>query len=243
MMSKTIVYLTDTHLNETGPAEHGADERQNWQMVLADLTTRKIDQIVFGGDIGLFSAYPDFFESLSDYSNVKITPGNHDTSAHVRLFFPNAVHSESGFYHSDEDDHFKYMFLDSSTDKISPEQMDWVESELQHSTKELIVFVHHPILPVDTPIDRKYPLENRAVLKDLLLRYAKHVTVFCGHYHVEDETSEDNIKQFVTPAVSYQIKKGTAEVEGDATYFGYRLIEIDGTKIETEVVVLYPDAF
>jgi 3',5'-cyclic AMP phosphodiesterase CpdA len=240
---RTIAYLTDTHLDEPTPATHGADERHNWQLALADLSTRPIDVVVFGGDIGLFSAYPDFFESLSGYPNLHVTPGNHDTSAQVRHFLPSASHSGSGFYHSEEDDDFKWIFVDSSTDKISPEQMAWLESQLQNCHKEILLFIHHPILAVDTPVDRKYPLENRAAFKDLLLRHTKKVTVFCGHYHIEDHTSEGNITQYVTPAISYQIKKGTIEMEGDATYFGYRLIEIDGTKIETEVITLYPDEF
>lgn len=241
---KTIAYITDTHLDEPGPGEHGADERHNWQTVLADLTTRKIDRIVFGGDIGLFAAYPDFFESLNAYPDLMVTPGNHDTSAHVRQFFPEKYHhSESGFYSSEEEGNMLWLFLDSSTDKISPEQMQWLEQQLSASDKEILLFIHHPILAVNTPVDRKYPLENRDGIKSLLLGYGKKVTVFCGHYHIEDETSQANIKQYVTPAISYQIKKGTVEMEGDATYFGYRMIYVDGTKIETEIVTLYPDEF
>lgn len=239
---KTIAYLTDTHLGETAPGEHGADEHYNWQTVLADLTTRHIDQVVFGGDIGAYAAYPEFFKALSDYPNLRVTPGNHDTSAQVRHFFPHLPHTESGFYHSEEDADFKSIFLDSSTDKLSPEQIEWFKIELQID-KPILLFIHHPVLKVDTPVDAKYPLENRDEIKELLLRHPKNVTIFCGHYHVEDETSEANIRQFITPAVSYQIKKGTIEIEGDATHFGYRIIETDGTKIETEVITLYPDEF
>jgi Icc protein len=241
-VNKTIAYLTDTHLDEPGPGEHGADQHHNWQIVLADLTTRKIDRIVFGGDIGAFSAYPGFFESLTDYPNLDVTPGNHDTSAQVRHFFP-SVHSESGFYHSRKGSDFKWIFLDSSTDKISPQQMDWFETELRDCNQPILLFIHHPILFVDTPVDRKYPLENRDELKKILLRHLHEVTIFCGHYHIEDETHDGNIHQYVTPAISYQIKKGTVEIEGDATYFGYRIIEIDAVKINTEVITLYPDEF
>lgn len=239
----TIAYLTDTHLDESGSAEHGADERHNWQLALADLSTRNIDLVIFGGDIGAYSAYPDFFESLSGYPNLDVTPGNHDTSAQVRHFFPNHIHSESGFYHAQEDENFKWIFLDSSTDKISPTQMDWFQKEIQDCDKDVLLFIHHPILKVDTAVDRKYPLQNRDAIVEMLLRHPKKTTVFCGHYHIEDETSQANITQYVTPAISYQIKKGTAEVTGDATYFGYRIIEIDATKIDTEVITLYPDEF
>jgi Icc protein len=241
---QSLFYFTDTHLHEATPGEHGADAHKNWNEILSELKLRNPDGVIFGGDIGAFSAYPEFFEALSDYKNLKVTPGNHDTSAHVRLFFPQqSVHSESGFYHDDESENLKWLFLDSATDKISAEQLEWLKSQLATTDKEVILFIHHPILAVDSPVDRKYPLENRDAVKDLLLRHQKQVTVFCGHYHVEDETSEGNIRQFVTPAVSYQIKKGTVEMEGDASYLGYRMIYVDGNTIDTETVVLYTDDF
>jgi len=236
--------MTDTHLNEDGPGEHGADAHKNWNTILSELAIQDPDQVIFGGDIGAFSAYPDFFEVLADFKNLHVTPGNHDTSAHVRQFFPLLPNqSKSGFYASEEDNGLKWIFLDSSTDKISPEQMDWLRNELTSTNLDIILFIHHPILAVDSAVDRKYPLENREEVAQLLTLYGKPVTVFCGHYHIEDMVTDGNITQYVTPAVSYQIKKNTAGIEGDATYFGYRMIYIDGKKIETEVIVLYPDNF
>lgn len=244
-MKRTIAYVTDTHLEEPGPGQHGADALKNWQMVLSDLESRTFDELIFGGDIGAFSAYPVFFETLSEFEKSFVTPGNHDTSAHVRQFFPDHDHvpGDSGFYAFREDDGYLSLFLDSSLNKISTPQLQWLEEKLVDSEKEILLFIHHPILPVDTPVDRKYPLENRDAVKKLLIAHGSPVTIFCGHYHVEDESTLANITQYVTPAVSYQIKKGTIELEGDATYFGYRLIEIEDGNIETKVVTLYPEGF
>jgi 3',5'-cyclic-AMP phosphodiesterase len=241
---KTIFYFTDTHLQEDGPGKHGADAHKNWNEILTELKLRNPDQVIFGGDIGLFSAYPEFFEALKDYPDLRVTPGNHDTSAHVRLFFSSdSDQSPAGFYSAAEDDDLKWLFLDSSTDKISSPQLDWLANELTATLKPVILFIHHPVLPVATAVDHKYPLENREAVKELLLKHQQPVTIFCGHYHIEDEAVQDNIRQFVTPAVSYQIKKNTVEIEGDASYFGYRMIYVDGSTIETEVVTLYPDDF
>lgn len=241
---KTIFYFTDTHLHEDGPGKHGADAHKNWNEILSELKLRNPDQVIFGGDIGLFSAYPEFFEALKDYRDLRVTPGNHDTSAHVRLFFSTGKeHNHAGFYSAEEDEDLKWLFLDSSTDKISDPQLDWLAHELASTLKPVILFIHHPVLPVATAVDHKYPLENREAVKALLLKHRQPATIFCGHYHIEDETSQDNIRQFVTPAISYQIKKNTVEIEGDASYFGYRMIYVDGDTIDTEVVTLYPDDF
>jgi Icc protein len=95
------------------------------------------------------------------------------------------------------------------------------------------------LLEIDTPLDRAgAALKDRQKLKALLGRTPCDVFAFCGHYHMEEERSEGNIRQFVTPAVSYQIVKRSARIETDAREVGYRIIEIDGREISTEVVRL-----
>lgn len=240
---KTIFYFTDPHLDEPSPGKHGADAHKNWNEILTELTMQDPDQLVVGGDIGAFSAYPEFFKTVSAFPKLRVTPGNHDTSAQVRNFFPDALPNETDFYLDEEDDDLKWLFLDSSTDKIGVEQLEWLKNQLATTQKEVILFIHHPILPVETPVDKKYPLQNRDIVKDLLLRHQQKVTIFCGHYHTEDHVTEANLVQYVCPATSYQIKKGTSEIEGDSDYFGYRMIYVDGNKIETEVILLYADDF
>ncbi len=238
---KTIAYLTDTHLDEPAPARHGADERRNWQLVLADLPAREIDAVVFGGDIGMASAYPEFFEALSSY-RLFVTPGNHDTSAQIAEFFPNATIARDGFYQACDMGDSRLIFLDSSTGIVGLGQLGWLAQQLE-TEKRVLLFVHHPILRVDTFVDRKYPMQNREEVGRLLRQHAQPVYVFSGHYHIADHTTEGNITQFVTPAISYQINKGTPKVKSDASYFGYRLIELTESGVGTEVITLYPDEF
>jgi 3',5'-cyclic-AMP phosphodiesterase len=64
------------------------------------------------------------------------------------------------------------------------------------------------------------------------------VSVFCGHYHMIDEACEADTRQFVTPAVSYQIIKQADPLRVDTSTFGYRILEIDGAEITSEVVLL-----
>ena len=64
------------------------------------------------------------------------------------------------------------------------------------------------------------------------------VAVFCGHYHMIDEACEASIRQFVTPAVSYQIIKQSDRLPVDTSTFGYRILELDGAEITSEIVLL-----
>ena len=101
--------------------------------------------------------------------------------------------------------------------------------------KTVVLFIHHSILEIDTPVDSMYPLQNRAAVKECLISSGKKITIFCGHYHLHDDRKIGKLRQIVTPASSFQIVKSADEFVVDATEFGYRIIEFKGGKIETEI--------
>lgn len=234
-MTKTIAYITDIHLDESYLAEIGVDARTNWQHILADVKAKGIHSIIFGGDIGEMAANAWFFESLKEY-DLQLTLGNHDTFAEVRKH----VHKEAwkdkteGYY-SVEDSYFKYVFLDSSNNAISVTQRLWLQAETS-THKPLLLFVHHPFFPVDTPVDRTYPLQNREMLQQILQQRKAPATLFCGHYHMQDEQTIGAIKQYITPAASYQMVKEAAEIQTDNTWFGYRIIHLTENAVLSEVI-------
>jgi Icc protein len=236
-MKKVIAYITDTHLDEDQPKKYGADARQNFQRIIDDVRGRDVDEIVFGGDIGELEAYPWFFETLSDTAlRCYLTPGNHDTAENIRKFYSNDyLRSGAEFCYSFESPDNLCIFLDSSVGNVSDTQLSWLGEQLL-TEKVIVLFLHHPILHVDTVVDRKYPLENRSAIRDLLLATGKQCYVFCGHYHTEDRAVNGNITQFVTPAVSYQIEKSTKETEANTTWFAYRLIYFEQGAVSTEIV-------
>ncbi len=103
--------------------------------------------------------------------------------------------------------------------------------------------VRHPVLEIDTPIDRHgaAPTDREGV-EALLGSVAREVVVFCGHYHVIDETCEADIRQFATPAISCQVVRRADRVRVDARTFGYRTVEFDGADVRTRCVVLTDSA-
>ncbi len=134
-----------------------------------------------------------------------------------------------------EDKNYQYLFLDTSTDELSKTQLNWLSMELSEN-KPLILFVHHPILEIETPVDKIYPLKNRQEIKSVLLNFKNNVTIFCGHYHMNDEQELSNIKQYTTQSMSFQLLKKAKEIEVDNENFGYRIIDICNDKIETELI-------
>ncbi|HNP19408.1 MAG TPA: metallophosphoesterase [Fulvivirga sp.] len=232
-----IAYITDLHLDEQFPKDHGVDARKNWQRILKDVALRNVDKIILGGDIGENSAHQWFFESLNEY-DWDITLGNHDQFPEVIKYVikNNKEINASEHYYSKKDDYFNYLFLDTSLEKISTQQFNWLENEIAER-KKIIIFVHHPILSVDTEVDRKYPLYGRKKIENLLHNCGQKVIIFCGHYHMADQSTSNNIEQFITPASSVQLVKNTKELVLSGEVFGYRIIEIDKDQIQSKVII------
>lgn len=134
-----------------------------------------------------------------------------------------------------EEGNFKFIYLDSSSNSFSPAQLNWLGQEL-NTDKKILLFIHHPVLEIKTPLDKiGAALKGRDEIKLLLSALQKEVLVFCGHYHMTDELTAGNIRQYSSPACSYQIVKLSEKIEIDTLTFGYRLITINGNHIETAV--------
>lgn len=234
---KHIAYVTDIHLDEAFPIENGVDARKNWLRILEDISYRGIVEVIFGGDIGEAKANPWFFESLKPF-NLKITLGNHDTFSEAIKHYDNKyLEEKKELYYSYENEFLKYIYLDSSAGEISPMQLNWLHAELL-TTKKILIFIHHPVLEVNVVVDKLYPLKNREEVKSVLKNVKNDIIVFCGHYHTTDDKKERNIQQLVTLAASYQIKKGTDTVNVENNTFGYRILNIEEDRVQTELVVI-----
>lgn len=231
---KTIAHITDVHLYEAFPLEQGIDPRANWNRMLTYLAEKGITDIVFGGDIGAESAHPLFFESLNAF-NVNLVLGNHDKNGTAAT----SAADKDGHYYLYEDDHYRYIVLDSSADRLYKQQVAWLRQAVR-TQKKIILFVHHPILAVPCYVESKYAMRNRNVVREILFQTGLEITVFCGHYHLEDERIEQNVRQLVTPAISYQMVKSRKKIIDNST-FGGRLIHISPEKIDTEVILFAND--
>ncbi len=239
---KRIALITDLHLMEEWSAKHGADADLNLKLILQDVGARGIRDIIFTGDIGHADAYQRFFALIKDF-HFTVIPGNHDKFADIKPhYFPEYLKTKSEMFHSTEDEYFKCIFLDSSSDSVSEVQLRWLENELV-TTKKVLLFIHHPVLQVLTAVDFKYPLVNREAVRDVLVRSSRDITVFSGHYHTDDFTKEENIIQYVTPAASVQMEKNPLEIVIHSRYYGYRIVELEGATLHTEVVLNHGDGF
>jgi Icc protein len=230
---RRIAFLTDVHLDEQFPIDNDVDPYENLRITLNDLSKRNITEIVVGGDIGEASSHEYFFDVLNQFS-FKVILGNHDKFDEVKKHFSRDA-DKPELYYKEEDDNCLYIFLDTSSDEISENQLNWLKSELNNG-KAVVLFVHHPVLAINTPVDILYPLKSRERLKSILLEHNNSVTIFCGHYHMNDEQEEDNVKQIITQSLSYQLEKDAPEIKILNSDFGYRIIEVNENKVEHRLI-------
>lgn len=230
---KQFAFITDIHLDEQFPIDNKVNPAKNFETILADIEKRKITDLIFGGDIGEPTAHNYFFDKLQNFS-LNLVLGNHDKFEKVKGYFSKDRNAQE-LYYKTEDENFQYIFLDTSDEQLSKPQLEWLKNELTEN-KALVLFIHHPVLEIAAHIDKLYPLKNREELKTVLLNFKKNVTIFCGHYHMNDEQKLKNIKQYTTQSMSFQVVKNATGLEIDNSNFGYRIIEIDNDKIETQTV-------
>ncbi len=251
MTIRTVAYFTDAHLgqkvhsggdtasNKMSYLDEPAEHRDNLKCVLNDIAEAGIREVIFGGDVGTRDSNKWFFETVGQYPfSLKLTLRNHDTFSRVRPYFHQRSVSDCELIYTEEDDFLKYIFLDTSSNSISKDQLSWLEEELSTS-KNVIIFSHHPILEIDTPVDKiGGALRERESVKNRLQISKRDITIFCGHYHRDDEAIDGNIRQFTTPAVSYQLNKTAGRVTIDKQSFGCRLITISGEAVDTKIAMM-----
>lgn len=253
---RRIAFFTDIHLgqqvhlsrDEKGVQAftyqaHGNTHVEELKIVLSDIVKRGITDVVFGGDIGLKSSNALFFELLATYGlQPKFILGNHDDLAEVSHYWSTDLFVHGGeLLYVEEDDAFRYLYLDTSSNAISDQQLNWVKGNLD-SSRKLIVFVHHPILAIHTPIDSLgAALKGRNELRKLLLDFQQESTIFCGHYHMEDLAVEQHIKQYTTLASSYQIEKMADEMQMNEQVFGYSILTIENAQVSRSLVTFTRD--
>lgn len=237
-MTKLTAHITDTHLDDKTALDRGGYPRKNLDDILSNIKLHDVNEIVFTGDIGEKPTYSSLFEKFENTElPYKAILGNHDDHSEAIKHLKHITsENESELYYSDEDDLYKYLYLDSSASVVSDAQLNWLKNEI-NTQKPIVVFIHHPVLGLNTGMDTMYPLGDRDKVKAILQECTKGVTIFCGHYHMPDDRQEGNIRQYITPSVAFQVKKDSQAIEINVDSFGYRLISFGKEGISTKLVI------
>jgi len=227
--------VTDLHIDSPDPDLKHIDTRANALAVLNDIQKQNIEQIILTGDLSESQSGITWFldEITKRKFKYEIILGNHDDA---QLYVQEKIVRNTKNYYSRQSDGFLFLFLDSKDGFIDQEQLIWIDEQLSHTSEDIIVFIHHPVLDCgDSVMDRRFPLKNRDEVAQIFSTSNKKISLFCGHYHREEVIRSGNIIQHLTPSTLYQIKKYSPGIEIESEAVGYRILSVNNGRYETQV--------
>lgn len=229
-----IAFITDIHIGAENEKPQGVDVRQNFLNALAFLTELKPNCLIIGGDLcsnGGDRAVYEWVKVQLDKLPLPyyIVPGNHDNSALIAEVFKLTHDLNQGeLYYALPLEGRPVLFLDSAKGEFSDEQWTWLRDYMKalRDTNVLIV-MHHPPIPADVAfMDSHYPFRQSDEFLELAEESTCHITVVCGHYHVEKFIQRSNLLVLLTPSTFYQMKQDTPEFTVDNHCVGIREINL-----------------
>jgi predicted phosphodiesterase len=160
--------------------------------------------------------------------------GNHDISNErfYKLFNMNGQQ-----YYTYKKSNVRFFALDSNY--MTPQQLSWLEKELQNSGSEWkICYFHHPLY--SSGAFHGSSTELRLLLEPLFVKYGVEV-VFAGHEHVYERVKPQNGIYYFTEGASGELRKGNLR-KTDLTAAGYdqdrsfMLVEIAGDELYFQTI-------
>ena len=245
-----LAFITDMHLGAEGEKPQGVDVRQNFLQALDFVATMHPSALVLGGDLCLSAGDRAVYEWIKKQVEklpmpCYVLPGNHDDATIISEVFRNThyLHGRELYYALPLDGR-PVLFLDSSAGELSDGQWDWLRdyfSALRDSN--VLIFMHHPPLPADVVfMDQKYAFEQSDRFLDLVRELPCHVTVVCGHYHVDKVVQRGNLLALLSPSTYYQMQQNNPEFAIDHYRIGIREINLTTHGTTSTVHYLQPDS-
>jgi Icc protein len=227
-MSDEIVYfaiISDTHIGPTADySRHGYQPLPCAQRVINILNNlpTKPDFVVHTGDI-VTDPDPISYQLAAEVlSNIQaptyFVNGNHDRAQDIHKYFSmgpklNATDDLGVLSYTFEVKGYRFLVLDArGPDEIDPQgllseaQLDLVRREVALDGPPLTVFLHYPVLPLNSVwMDREMLVMNGDELHQALLPARDRLrAVFYGHVHQSMQTMCDGILYVATASTFSQ---------------------------------------
>lgn len=210
----TFVHISDTHFGPSpGYARHGRVALPAAQRIVDAINRMPVkpDFVVHTGDVVTApgaAAYALAAETLGGLEcPVYFVCGNHDDPAGIQTWLrmgalePLLMDGQTLAF-AWEVGGVRFVVLDThGPPEIDPQgvldaaQLALLQAEARPEGPPLVLFWHHPIMPMDSPwMDRNMLVQNGAALHQALLPARDRIRgVFYGHVHQSQQTVRDGI--------------------------------------------------
>ncbi|MEZ2246771.1 3',5'-cyclic-AMP phosphodiesterase [Microcoleus sp.] len=236
-----VAQITDTHLfAEPDRTWKGLSTAHTLKAVLEHLQQiqPQPDLLLLTGDLSQDET-PESYELLASLiSPLNIPaywiPGNHDNFLVMQQILDKPPISPEKSWNLGN---WQFLLLSSveagcSGGRISPESLDWLDTELQQTgDRAVTIALHHHPLPIDCEIMDGMMLHNADEFFAIVDRYSQIKIVLCGHIHQEFHQHRGSVTYLGTPSTCIQLLPKSSPIILDQIPPGFRLLElaIDGT--------------
>lgn len=209
-----FVHMSDTHFGPTtGYSLHGHTPLTCTQQLVDLINHLPVtpDFVIHTGDV-VTDPHPDSYALAAETFAQLDVPiyyvnGNHDAAQDMRKYLDmgpseNLTADPALLSYAFEVKGFRFLVLDARGPReidpqgyLSPEQMAIVRHEAQAEGPPLAIFVHYPVLPLDSPwMDSNMLIVNGEEFHQALLPARERLRgVFHGHVHHSMQTIRDGI--------------------------------------------------
>ena len=241
-----ILQLSDLHINSENSLVRGIDARIRLTGLIDSISW--YDLVVVTGDLVAeeedYESYQWIRSQLNKLQCPKFyLPGNHDKCSIMADVFEL---SELPVLENNVN-HFIYenvvcCFVDTSKGILTPEQCEYIKAIAENSMPA-IIFTHYPFCYCGCyHMDSKYSLKNIEEASGYLKKIKNLQAVFSGHYHTAGQVDFLHFKQFLCPAVSFQIDSNANRYKLDSVTYGFREIFLDNGTIVSNNILLKEEA-
>lgn len=240
-----FAHITDLHIVSENETANGVKVRENFLKILDSINNQidKIDHIVITGDLCFHEGSIETYQWIKDQldklnKHYFIVPGNHDNVDFISSVFnlPLEYLKEDELYYKKDFGFGEAIFLDTSKEYLSDNQLEWLKEQFLESDKNFILFMHHPPVKAGNSfMDNNHALKNIKEVNQLLNDYESNIPVFCGHYHSEKELQIKNVNLFITPSGFFQFDDVCEDFKVGSYDIGWRKITWHPKGIHTTV--------
>ena len=229
-----LIQVTDSHIGEH--REHrlaGICTYDTFRQVLADIAalTDRPDMLMVSGDVaaqGKQQAYKLFAEQIR-FVDIPYAwmPGNHDdfelmqTSVTAAPYWPLLEFGD-----------WRVISLNSAVKgqvggTLSESELDFLAATLDNeSAHPVIIFIHHPPVPVGCEWIDQQSISNAVELEKIIASAGNVKAIFCGHVHQEFVTAWAGCHVYTTPSTCFQFSANSSKFAMSDDCPAYRWINL-----------------
>ncbi|MDH5729010.1 MAG: metallophosphoesterase [Gammaproteobacteria bacterium] len=181
------------------------------------------------GDLQSYLYFKTQIEMLQPADYV-VLPGNHDISATmVKVFDKKSVQSmQVASFGTLQLIMLNSQWPNKEAGRLSPDLMQTLKQQLsEQQCVSTLIFLHHPVLNLDTPWMDKIALTNAQAFLDLCVQFPHVKAIVHGHAHQDRELSYQHLAIHSIPSTAYQYKPHCEDVEIDSGGPAYAIITSD----------------